>query len=623
LHCPAMHSPRPQPRSPRSEAAFEAHKAKAAEVLGGSSGSLLDFAYKPMSPVIRPAGDQMSVRDRDVDTISQSELSGVASNGMASRAFIAEQFAGLRASLVSEVRNCHMECLAAVQVSHSRCMTEVLGMRRMMESHHMEQDTIHRPPTPTETTSQKDDDKSLLHKAKKKEAENTSALEKAERKYGSAIEDFDDDMSLYRPIVKAAISKKGIWHKLLDAFCTLPYGPPDNILAKFCENYYFVLFQTLAILINTAIMGFEADATIKAALQRHGGRVPEWVVTCNLVFNIIFILELAFRIFALRVWFLISPNEWGWNVFDFFIVCSSIVTDFAFQDINLSFLRTLRMLRAVRAVRVIRVLKFFRHLRKMLFSILASLASLIWFLLFLAMLMYMTSILLLQGLSNALDDMADEWFLNSEQKLVQEYYGSVTTSMYTLLAAVSGGSDWMLLEEPLRPAGYFYRTAFVAYILFVTIGVINVLTGIFLESNADFEDTSLVVVEERKDIEREVVQMLEVFQSLDRNANGKVTWNTFQLAMKDDYMQAYLSSHKVKPAHALMTYQIMDEKNEGEIDAYEIIMGMLRLKGEAKTIDARILMRQLSKMERLLEGKLKGPTWDAFEEYIASRPGSE
>merc|ERR1712176_1754781 len=64
---------------------------------------------------------------------------------------------------------------------------------------------------------------------------------------------------------------------------------------------------------------------------------------------------------------------------------------------------------------------------------------------------------------------------------VELWYRSLPMAFMTMLMCITGGVDWVEAVRPLGRIHWFYETIFVLYILFVVIGVLNVLTGIFVE----------------------------------------------------------------------------------------------------------------------------------------------
>ena len=58
------------------------------------------------------------------------------------------------------------------------------------------------------------------------------------------------------------------------------------------------------------------------------------------------------------------------------------------------------------------------------------------------------------------------------------YYGSVPNTMYSLLMAVTGGADWENVVAPLSEISYGYQLLFALYVLFIVVGMLNVMTSV-------------------------------------------------------------------------------------------------------------------------------------------------
>lgn len=71
--------------------------------------------------------------------------------------------------------------------------------------------------------------------------------------------------------------------------------------------------------------------------------------------------------------------------------------------------------------------------------------------------------------------------LDTQEMLVQ-YYGSVQLAMLTLFKGSTGGEDWTIYYETISVTGEFYSMIFILFIIFIEIALLNVLTGIFVES---------------------------------------------------------------------------------------------------------------------------------------------
>jgi len=134
-----------------------------------------------------------------------------------------------------------------------------------------------------------------------------------------------------------------------------------------------------------------------------------------------------------------------------------------------------------------------------------------------------------------------------------------------------------------------YAVSYVLYMLFITTGVMNVLTGVFLGNADEFIDIDLIVQNERVRIEQFCTQMLDMFKELDPDGTGYVTWKMFNTAMRREDVRAYLSSMCMEPTHVHLVFDLLDEDRTGSIKLDQFVMGMVRLKGEAKSVDVRII----------------------------------
>mmetsp|Transcript_35708 Transcript_35708/g.66345 ORF Transcript_35708/g.66345 Transcript_35708/m.66345 type:complete len:651 (-) Transcript_35708:102-2054(-) len=424
--------------------------------------------------------------------------------------------------------------------------------------------------------------------------------------FDAECNEYDPD-NTYDRVLERRVGGKGFWHSACHV-CGhgefLPTEMPNIALAHVTQSHFFTTLQTLLILSNTIFMGYETDVTLRAILKDPPEKTAEWMTTANHVYNIVFTVELLFRIIALRGWFWVAGHDWPWNLFDVVLVSISLVSDWLLTGVNVSFIRMLRILRVVRVARVIRVLRAFRQLRQMLFSVIACLSSLAWAFVFLVMVMFMFSVLFLQGITNTLSDLEDSDLSVEHRSLIRDeirlWFGSLDSAMLSLLASVTGGTDWLTIKQPLDHAGWVYGAAFIAYLLFVTVGVMNVLTGVFLSSADDFFDLDLMGQCEQVKVEGFISQMLQLYNEIDLSHTGQIDWPTFSEALKNQNLRAFLASMKLEPTHIRLIFDLLDEKRSGSISMRDFVMSMVKLRGEAKAIDARIIQREISMIPMLL-----------------------
>lgn len=406
------------------------------------------------------------------------------------------------------------------------------------------------------------------------------------------------------------LQKKGVLRQLIDMILSeVPEAPPDTYLSHFVRGAGFTNICTLLIISNTVCMGWETDQDVKAALS--GEEVWSGFTVVNRIFMFAFALELLFRIWALGTWWLVCP-DWRWNLFDFILVSTSILQELA-EGVNVSFIRVFRIFRVVRVARILRVVRFFRELRRMVCAITSCMAALAWAFLLLVLIMYVFAIFFVQGVSGYVREFPSSGVTDE----LRYWYLNLPHTMFSLLLAISGGSDWWPMLEPLLSVSDAYRYVFAFYIVFIVFGVLNVLTGVFLESATEFLDKDLVIQAQMMRADRFVMEMHGFFRQFETDMNGNVTWEAFERCLENEEVLAYLTSHQLDCQDANTLFKLLDSNGQNEISINEFIRGCWRLKGNARSIDTACLAREVDDIAKRCRGIVQGLDEDIPEIFTA------
>merc|ERR1711860_321405 len=113
----------------------------------------------------------------------------------------------------------------------------------------------------------------------------------------------------------------------------------------------------------------------------------------------------------------------------------------------------------------------------MISSLIHSLISLWWSFLLLLIVLYTFAIAILNGFITYSKNTNVE-----EDSDLIKFYGSVLKCMLSLFMAISGGMDWADLLEALLVISDVYLPIFIFFIVFVVLGLMNILTAVFCES---------------------------------------------------------------------------------------------------------------------------------------------
>jgi len=145
-------------------------------------------------------------------------------------------------------------------------------------------------------------------------------------------------------------------------------------------------------------------------------------------------------------------------------------------------MRLLRLLKMLKLLRLMRVVRLFRELRMMLMPIVQSMRTLFWAACLLAIVLYFFAIVFLQATAKAIVDDAQQTDAyarldTSTLDSLRRNWGSVPLAMDSLFKAITGGTEWENLANPLSSLGVWYYLLFISYMAFLSLAVLNVLTG--------------------------------------------------------------------------------------------------------------------------------------------------
>jgi len=390
------------------------------------------------------------------------------------------------------------------------------------------------------------------------------------------------------------------------------------LMKRITEAMLFKVLTTLAIAANTVYMGVAADQRVRNAYARIKDIPvePESALP-GYIFTAWFSLELFIKILADGKDFILGEDQY-WNVFDSLLVLESIMDiTLSGAGLKLSFLRIFRVFRLVRVVRMVKSVQALAKLRTMIFAILNTFIDLCWAFLVIFLILFMFGIVMTTLVSNYLDavDMrSSEQMVDAE--LCGTMFGSLGDSMLSLWSAVSGGNDWMTYGEPLRKISDWAFSLFLFYISFCTVGLFNVVTGVFVDGAVTCRTGDEEVQSYLDDLRNTTEEIKDFFKDADVDGSGTLNLKEFQHLMKKPRAKAYFSGLNIDPEEAGILFSILDQDQSQGILIDEFVHGTMKLKGAASKLDLVTVMYDLTRQGRRFDGLC-----DLLERELASIKG--
>jgi hypothetical protein len=275
------------------------------------------------------------------------------------------------------------------------------------------------------------------------------------------------------------------------------------------------------------------------------------------------------------------------------------------------------------------------ELRLILSSITGSVASLTWSIVMMLLIFFMFGTVFTQSVARHLYDISNGTVEDDPDVTARMVasFGSVQASIRSLFMSCTGGEDWKNYYELLGITGMFSTGVFLFFIAFTNIALLNILTGLFIESalklaEPDHESKALSL---RKQQIRSIVHLTNLCAEHLDSGDGTIDPERFANAMAENgSMRAYLEALGLEVFDVDLFFRMLQEASpETDVPIDSFVQGCMRMRGNASSLDMqalsfqskadyRSLARKLGRLEKRLEELLASDEEDEEEVAVAS-----
>ena len=350
----------------------------------------------------------------------------------------------------------------------------------------------------------------------------------------------------------------------------------DWSLTCIVDHPLFNVLGGFIIVINSVVMGVEVELLTGMAQS------PLALIIVNEACSQYFLFELVLRVFAQRSVFFRGEGR-GWNFFDTALVLLSVVDTLGqlfFRSSALKVMQAFKPLKMLRIARLFRAVRFFGQLYLLVSMIIDSLKQLLWATVLLMIVMYVFAVVLTGNCSEFLQSQSVQETDNQNLAVasealrepsvgpsaplrgdeIQAYYGHLHLTVYTLFQTLLGGVSWREVCNPLFHVGVFSPMLFLAYVTFVMVAVLNIITGVFVDNamtSAKMERNYLVE-KELEEKESYVHQLKKFFSALDLDGDGDIEIQEVVAILDDPSLAAYLVVLGIEVHDAERLFRLFD-----------------------------------------------------------------
>mmetsp|Transcript_31130 Transcript_31130/g.72476 ORF Transcript_31130/g.72476 Transcript_31130/m.72476 type:complete len:692 (-) Transcript_31130:232-2307(-) len=377
----------------------------------------------------------------------------------------------------------------------------------------------------------------------------------------------------------------------------------EACLERIVHSRWFEMMICINIVANVFTISAKADARMKAPGVNDA--VPTAWVVVDLACTAIFVIELSLRLWVegRKTFFDREKASFKWNVMDLILVFFAIIegiVDLVSDSVSFVDISALRLFGLGRLVRVIpstQFLRSFSDLRVMILSILYGLASMFWSALVLSFVVLLIAICVMEMLLSTATKNAFEW--NSD---IEEYWGDLWISIYTVYKCITGGIDWGDAAAPLFDRSGFTGVVFCGFIAFSQLLLLNVMTGVFVKNAADASqrDENIMMLYELDQRRRWVRQVIRIFETANKSHEGVLTKAEFCKAMGELRIQLLLSrlGIDIKAHSPESLFMLFDHDGNGSIEISEFAASLHHFHGYARSVDVATIKFSLHTLHK-------------------------
>jgi hypothetical protein len=145
-----------------------------------------------------------------------------------------------------------------------------------------------------------------------------------------------------------------------------------------------------------------------------------------------------------------------------------------------------------------------------------------------------------------------------------------------------------------------------AHKLTIGFAVIGVINGVFMQETfkVSSNDDAIMIRRKEHDVRIWSAKVHRLFQATDHDGDGVVDHGEFHAVMRDPDIKMWMSSLDLPVGDPDALFELLDADETGELTPEEMVRGVLRLRGAAKSVDLIAFKKQLDRLQRTVVASL-------------------
>lgn len=413
-------------------------------------------------------------------------------------------------------------------------------------------------------------------------------------------------------------------------------GPADTTKASVKVD----TVMGMVIMLNTILMGVSTD---------FGEGSPAWVAV-DAVFATFYTLELWFKIRTQGFHGFFRGDGMLWNSFDTFVgffavtevimaVTDALLSDGGASKSKFQMFRVVRLCRITRLARLIRI-PLFKDLLMMISGIVGGMRTLFWSMILILIPLYAVALILRDTVGRLSLEASDPAY----------NFSSLALSMFTIFRCVVSGDCTNMNGEPIiflitEKYGWWYGVMYCILMLLMTFGLFNVIVALYVENTVAaakhndvlqlrqrLTDNKRLSLKARKlvnqlwDIQKDGDARRTDEIPLEEMLDMEISESFMAVALRDPDVQLTLDELDISKDDRIDMFDILDTDGSGSLTMDELLLGIVRLRGEPRRSDIvyvglviRVMFDSLSKFQEDFGRELQWQS-QVLEQLIRKSP---
>ncbi|CAK0822811.1 unnamed protein product [Prorocentrum cordatum] len=401
--------------------------------------------------------------------------------------------------------------------------------------------------------------------------------------------------------------------RCLDALWSLREEPRTGWCAEVVQSNGFQAFFACVIATNAMVMVGNVNHDVQC-FSAGNDKQNQWSALFDMCFLVLYCTELSFKLAVHRLYYFWNEDT-AWNWLDFLLVMQSLI-DFIMLGGGggggNTWMRTVRLFRIAKVLRILRVIRFFTQLHLIMSAIIGGMMSMLWSMVVFVLIFLMFSLYVVSAVATYLENDGDLRATASKELI--ENFGSVQICMLTLFSTISGGNDWMEYYDTLVPTG-MPSSIFVLFVAFSQIALLNVVTGLFVESAIKLSEPDVhQKAEEQFQQDKEYARELKkLFEKADKDGSKRLSRDEFRAILDNGKLGHLFRFLGIDPAwsrrHLPLLFDSMVEQQQmdsqdwdtREVDPHTFVEKCMALRGAARSTEVWEIHDMLSRIQHTQE----------------------